>query len=426
MQVSLEQTSELGRKLTIAVSTEKVEAEITERLNSLKSRIKIDGFRPGRVPMNIVRQRYGVQVRQEVMSDQLQSSYRDALQQEKLRPACAPAIETQQIEKGKDFTFTASFDVYPEIKLCDFSRLDLTVAVSEVTDENVEQALESMRKQRTVWQAADTPAEKDQRVTIDFTGKIDGQVFNGGTASDFAVTLGAGDMPEGFEEALLGLKAGENRNFAVTYPDDHMNSQLAGKSATFDVTVKKVESGRLPEVDQAFISALGIEGTVETLKNQIRKFLEEQLQQQIHAGTKQSVMQLLLDNNEFVVPETMVTRETAALRQQALNNFKMQPESNFPQSRFTEQARRRVKLGLIISEIVSRQKLQVDSQRVAQYIAYLASQHTGREQIIQYYQNNHEARAGVESLVMEDQVVEWILAQVNKQEVKKQFNDIVE
>ena len=426
MQVSLEQTSELGRKLTIALPAEKVEAEITERLNSLKGRIKIDGFRPGKVPMNIVRQRYGLQVRQEVMGDQMQAGYQDALLREKLRPACQPAIEAHQVEPGKDLTFTISFDVHPEIKLCDFNKLDLTVPVSEVTDEDIEQTLEKMRKQHTVWQVADTPAEKDQRVTIDFAGKIDGETFDGGTAEDYPVILGAGNVIEGLEEALLGLKAGENKNFAVTLPEDYGNSKYAGKQVTFDVTVRKVESGQLPEVDQAFISALGVEGTVDTLKNEIKESLEVQLQQQIRARCKQSVMQLLLDNNEFVLPEAMVTQETAILRQQALDDFKMQPEElNLPDTLFAEEARRRVKLRLIIGEIFTQQKLEVSDQQVMQHIHRIASQYTDPAQVIQRYASDRQARAGIESLVIENHVVDWILDQVNKQEVKEPFSDIV-
>ena len=425
MQVSVEQTSELGRKLTITVPADKVEKEVNQRLNNMKGRVKIDGFRPGKVPMNIVRQRYGAQVNQEVMADEMQASYRDAVLQEKLRPASAPSIEPQTVEKGKDLTFIASFDIYPEFTLCDFSKLEVTVPVADVEDQNVEETLDRIRKQRMEWSEADGACENGQRATIDFLGKLDGVEFDGGKAEDFPLVLGDGGMIEGFEENILGMKAGGNKTFAVTFPEDYGNSQLAGKEATFDVSVKKVEQGTMPEVDEEFVRAFGIEGSVDDLKAEIKKSLEMELMQQINAKSKEAVMQVLLDNNELTLPDSMVTQEVATLRQQALENFKMETDSELPDSLFEEEAKRRVKLGLIIGEIVGEQKLQVDSQLVDQRIQQLASQYADRDQVIQYYRTNNQARASVESLVMEDQVVDWVLGQVVKKENQESFSDIV-
>lgn len=425
MQVSVEETSELGRKITIAVPADKVEAEINQRLNSLKGRVKIDGFRPGKVPMNVVRQRYGAQVRQEVMTDEMQASYRDAVLQEKLRPATGPNIETQQAEKGKDLTFTASFDVYPEFDLCDLSKLEVVVPVSEVEDANVDETIDRMRKQRVEWEETDGAAQKGQRIVIDFIGKMDGEEFDGGKADDFPVVLGDGGMIAGFEDNLVGLKAGDTKDFAVTFPEDYGNSQLAGKEATFDVTVKKLEDGKLPEIDDEFIRGFGVDGTIEALKTEIKKSLDTELQMQVKAKAKEAVMELLVENNEFMLPESMVAQEIDALREQALQNFKMETDSELPNSLFEEEAKRRVKLGLIIGEVVSEQKLQVNSQLVDQRIQQLASQYADRDQVIQYYQSNNQARASVESLVMEDQVVDWILEQVKKKEEKQSFDEIM-
>ncbi len=425
MQVSVEETSELGRKITIAVPADKVEAEINQRLNSLKGRVKIDGFRPGKVPMNVVRQRYGAQVRQEVMTDEMQASYRDAVLQEKLRPATGPNIETQQAETGKDLTFTASFDVYPEFDLCDLSKLEVVVPVSEVEDANVDETIDRMRKQRVQWEETDGAAQKGQRIVIDFIGKMDGEEFDGGKADDFPVVLGDGGMIAGFEDNLVGLKAGDTKDFAVTFPEDYGNSQLAGKEATFDVTVKKLEDGKLPEIDDEFIRGFGVDGTIEALKTEIKKSLDTELQVQVKAKAKEAVMELLVENNEFMLPESMVAQEIDALREQALQNFKMETDSELPNSLFEEEAKRRVKLGLIIGEVVSEQKLQVNSQLVDQRIQQLASQYADRDQVIQYYQSNNQARASVESLVMEDQVVDWILEQVKKKEEKQSFDEIM-
>ena len=425
MQVSVEETSELGRKVTITIPADKVEKEVNQRLNGLKGRIKIDGFRPGKVPMNVVRQRYGSQVNQEVMADEMQASYRDAVLQQKLRPATAPKIEPQKVEQGQDLTFIATFDVYPEFKLCDFSKLEVTVPASEVRDEDVDLTLDRMRKQRMEWSEVDEACKNEQRITLDFVGKLDGVEFDGGKAEDFPLVLGDGGMIAGFEDNLLNLKAGENKNFAVTFPEDYGNSELAGKEATFDVTVKKVEQGVLPEVNDEFISAFGVDGTVDALKAEIKKSLDGELQQQLKIKSKQAVMQVLIDNNELTLPETMVSQEISVLRKQALENFKMETDSVLPDDLFEAEAKRRVKLGLVIGEIVSEQKLQIDTQLVNQRIEQLASQYADRDQVIQYYRTNNQARASIDSLVMEDQVVDWILGQVVKKENKESFDKIV-
>ena len=425
MQVSVEETSELGRKLTITVPADKVETEVNKRLNNLKGRVKIDGFRPGKVPMNIVRQRYGAQINQEVMADEMQACYRDAVLQEKLRPASSPSIQPQNIEKGKDLTFIASFDIYPEFELCDFSSQEVEVLTSEVEDKDVEETLERIRKQRMEWSEIDAACEQGQRVTIDFLGKLDGEEFEGGKAGDFPLVLGDGGMIEGFEENIVGLKAGENKTFAVTFPEDYGNSKLAGKEATFDVSVKKVEQGTMPEINEEFIRSFGVDGDAEALKNEIRKSLEAELQQQINIRSKEAVMQMLLDTNELTLPDSMIKQEIAALREQALQNFKMETDSELPDNLFEEEAKRRVKLGLVIGEIVGKQKLQVNNQLVEQRIMQLASQYADQDQVVQYYRTNNQARASVESLVMEDQVVEWVLGQVVTKESKDSFSNIV-
>lgn len=427
MQVSVEETSELGRKMTVMVPADKIELAISERLNSLKGRVKIDGFRPGKVPLNVVKQRYGSQVRQEVMADEMQASYREAILQEKLRPASGPAIEPTQIETGKDLTFIATFDVYPEISLCDFGDLTIDVPVSEVVDQDIDDTIERMRKQRIEWNAVDDAAQNEQRITIDFTGKKNGEEFEGGKAQDFPLILGDGGMIAGFEENLLGLKVGDEKTFAVTFPEDYGNKELAGHEATFDIAVKKVEKGSLPEINSEFIKSFGVsDGELETLKSEIRQSLESELQQQLNAKTKEHVMQALLENNELTLPDSMVSQEIEALRQQALENFKMEQQSELPDSLFEEEAIRRVKLGLVIGEIVNEQKLQVDAQLVNQRIQQLASQYQDPNQVIQYYQTNTQARASVESLVMEDQVVEWILSKVKQNNTKQSFSDIVQ
>jgi trigger factor len=425
MQFSVEQTSELGRKLTIQVPTEKVESEIVSRLNSLKGRVKIDGFRPGKIPMNVVRKRFGAQVRQEVMADEMKASYQEAVLKEKLRPASSPSIQPQQIEEGKDLTFTASFDVYPEFKLCDLTELEIEVQTSEVVDQNVDDALERMRSQYMNWVEFDGASENGHRMIINFVGKLGDEEFEGGKAEDFTLTMGEGRMIPGFEEQLLGQKAGDSKSFTVRFPDDYGNEKLAGQEATFDVEVKKVEAGELPELNDEFVKLFGVDGTVEDLKNELRKSLQYELDQQILTNSKQAVMKLLAENNELTLPQSMIDQEIAALREQARQGMSEQAQVDLPDSLFEENAKDRVKLGLIIGEIAVEQKLQVDQQAVSQHIQGMAQQYAEPDKVIQYYNSNNQARAQVESLVMEEQVVNWVMSQVKKVEKSEPFDKIV-
>jgi len=430
MQVSVEETSTLGRKMTILVPTDKIETEISQRLNKLKGNVKIDGFRPGKVPMKMVQQRYGNQVRQEVMADEMQASYQDAILQEKLRPASAPEIKPEVVEKGKDLSFIANFDVYPEIKLCDFSSITLEVPISEVSDEDVTESLDRVRQQRMDWSEVESSAEKGLRATVDFVGKRNGEEFEGGKASDFQLVLGDSNMIPGFEDEIIGLSVNEQKEFNITFPEEYGNAELAGQEVTFDITVKKVEKGELPVVDEEFIKSFGIaDGSIETLNAEIKKSLESELQQQLNNNTKQLVMESLLENNEFTLPDSMVTQEITALKeqmqQQMQQNAPAQGASELPDNLFEDEAKRRVKIGLMIGEIVNEQKIQVDQERVEQRIAQFASQYAEYEQVIQYYRTDRQARASVESSVMEDQVTEWILEQVNQKQLKQAFKDVV-
>ena len=278
MQVSVEEVGQLGRKMTIIVPADKIEAEVSQRLNTMKGQAKIDGFRPGKVPMNVVKQRYEGSIRQEVLADQMQASYRDAVLQEKLRPAAAPTIQPEHIESGEDLTFVAHFDVYPEISVSDFTQIEVTVPVSEVEDKHIEYTLTNMREQHKDYAEEAVAAENGHRVTMDFVGKLDGVEFEGGKSEDYRLTLGGGGMIAGFEDNIVGMKAGEDKTFMITFPEDYGNEQLAGQEASFDIALKLVESGTLPEVDADFVKGYGIESGEETeLRAKIKESLENEL-----------------------------------------------------------------------------------------------------------------------------------------------------
>ena len=425
MQVSLEETSSLGRKLTITVASDKIESEVSKRLNSLKSSIKIDGFRPGKVPLSIIKQRHGDRVQQEVIMQEMQTAYQEAVIQEKLNPASSPQIEPKEISPGKDIVFVASIDVVPEFELVDFSTCEIAVESADVEDQNINDAQLRLQKQSMDWQQAETEADKGQRVTIDFVGRLDGEEFEGGKADDFVMILGESNMIEGFEDPIYGMKTGDKKTYNVQFPDDYNNQKLAGKETEFDVELKKVEAGTLPEIDQEFLGKLGVEGSVETFRNEIKSSLQAEVKKQVLSQAKQAVMQLLLEKHEIELPESMIKQEIAALKEQAKNNYKVEGETKLGDELFIDEAKQRVKLGLLISRIVQKNEIQVDSSRVNAHIYELARQYSDSEEVVKYYTTNNQARAQIESLVMEDQVVETIMDQVKVVENKVAFEEII-
>tara|TARA_A100001015_G_scaffold223176_1_gene251367 strand:+ start:314 stop:1600 length:1287 start_codon:yes stop_codon:yes gene_type:complete len=425
MQVTLEETSSLGRKLTITVPSDKIQSEVSKRLNSLKGTIKVDGFRPGKVPLTIVRQRHGDRVQQEVIMQEMQTAYQEAVVQEQLNPASSPQIEPKEIAPGEDIVFVASLDIVPEFELVDFSECEVSLDSADVEEQNIDDAQLRIQKQSMDWQEAETEAEQGQRVTIDFVGRLDGEEFEGGKAEDFSMILGESNMIEGFEAPIYGMKTGDKKTFTVQFPEDYSNEKLAGKDTEFDVELKKLEVGTLPDIDQEFLTKLGVSGPVESFRDEIKSSLEGEVKRQVLTQSKQAVMQLLLEKHEIELPESMVQQEIATLREQASKNYKVEGETQLGDDLFIDEAKQRVKLGLLISQIVQKNKIQVDASRVNSHIYELARQYSDSEEVVKYYTTNNQARAQIESLVMEDQVVETIIGQVKVVENKVAFEDIV-
>lgn len=425
MQVSLEETSSLGRKLTITVPTAKIESEITKRLNSLKASVKVDGFRPGKVPLKMIQQLHGDRVHQEVTMQEMQSAYQQAILQEKLNPASSPQIEAQQISPGEDMVFVANVDVVPEFELTDFSVCEVSVETADVEDNNIDDAQLRIQKQSIEWTETETQAAEGQRVTIDFVGRLDGEEFEGGQATDFSMILGESNMIEGFENPIYGMQVGAKKTFQVVFPDDYGNEKLAGKETEFDIELKKVEVGTLPEIDQDFLLKLGIEGSVESFREELKSSLQSEVKKQVHTQSKQAIMKLLIEKHDIELPESMIKQEIAALKEQAQKNYQMEGDTNLTDDLFIEEAKRRVKLGLIISQIVQTRKIQVDNNRVNAHIYELARQYSDSEEVVKYYSSNNQARAQIESLVMEDIVVEKIMEEVKVVENKVAFEDVI-
>ena len=379
MQVSLETTNGLERKMTVEVPVENVSTAIEEKLKNLCRQVKISGFRPGKVPMRVVRQRYGKQVSQEVISDTMQSSYQQAIMQEKLRPAGAPSIEPLNLETDKDLKYVATFEVYPEISLADESNYEIEVAEVEVTESDIDDIVEKLLKQKMSWSEVDRKAKTDDQVTLNFVGKIGDEAFEGGTAENFVTVIGSSNLLPEFEKQLEGVMKDDKKSFQVTFPKDYMQKDLAEKEATFDIEVLKVEEGELPDLNEDLIKEFGIEeGTEESFRKQLRENMTHELEQRKNAFTKNSVMEALFASNEVEIPNSLVQQEIQGLRQQMMSNMQMtddtkSPEEMLPDELFSEEAKKRISLGLLVSEIIQKNEIKLDQDKVAEHLHTISS-----------------------------------------------------
>ncbi len=411
MQVSVESTSALERRMTIGVPAERIETEVTKRLQQTARRAKVPGFRPGKVPMNVIRQRYEDAARQEALGDLIQATFYEAIVEQKLNPAGAPAVEPKVFEKGKDLEYVATFEVFPEIKLAGFDGIAIERLQADVTDADLDNMLEILRKQNTRFEAVERAAENGDQLNIDFVGKIDGEAFAGGSAKGTPLVLGSGRMIPGFEEALVGVKVGEERVINPTFPADYQNLDLAGKTAEFTVTVNSVSAPQLPELNDDFFALFGIkEGGLEGFRAEVRKNMERELRQAIKSKVKNQVMEGLLAANPVEVPKALIGNEVNRLRVQAVQQFggNIKPDQ-LPAELFEEQAKRRVVLGLIVAEVVKQGELKADEARVRELIEEMASAYQEPQQVVAWYYKNDQQLNEVRSVVLEEQVVDTVL-----------------
>ncbi|MEH6687847.1 MAG: trigger factor [Halopseudomonas sabulinigri] len=428
MQVSVETTSGLERRMTIGVPADRIESEVNKRLQQTAQRAKVDGFRPGKVPMSVIRKRYGASAHQEVIGEVIQSTFYEAIMQEKLTPAGAPNVEPKSMEEGKDFEYTATFEVYPEITLAEFDGIKVERLESEVTDADLDTMLETLRKQNTRFETVERAAQNDDQLTIDFVGKVDGEAFQGGTADDSNIVLGSGRMIPGFEEGLVGAKAGDSLTLNVTFPDDYQNLDLAGKAAEFDVTVKAVAEPALPELNEEFFAQFGVsEGGIEGFRAEVRKNMERELNQAIKTKVKAQVMDGLLETNTVDVPKALVANEIDRLREQAVQQFGGSniQASQLPAELFEEQAKRRVSLGLVVAEVVKKNDIKPDNDRVRTMIEELAAAYQEPEQVINWYYQNEQQLGEIQSVVLEEQVVDTVLQKAQVTDKKVAYEEAV-
>ena len=427
MQVSVEATGNIERKLSIVVPVERIDGEIDKRLKSMRNRVKIDGFRPGKVPMSVVSQQYGDAVFQEVVGEMFQSTFYEAANQEELKVAGMPKIDATTVEPGKDLEYTATFETYPQFDIADISTMEVKQPAVKVAASDVDEMIETLRKQQQEWSEveATTAAKEGDLLVINFEGKMDGETFEGGSAEDFSVELGSGRMLKDFEDALVGMKVGEEKDTEVTFPEDYPAESLKGKKAQFNLTVEKVSNSVLPEVDKEFIKKFGVEdGTKKSFKAEIKSNMERELVQRVKSRVKQTVMEGLHDTHEIDLPEALVEDEIQQVRNEMAQNSQGADLSSLPDDMFKDQAKRRVKLGLIVGEIITKNKLEKDQKRVDDMLESLAASYEDPQSLIEYYRGNQEAMQTIEAAVMEEMIVEWVLDKATVVDEKMKFADL--
>jgi trigger factor len=427
MQVSVESTSALERRMTIGVPAERIETEVTKRLQQTARRAKVAGFRPGKVPMSVIRQRYEDAARQEALGDLIQATFYEAVAAQKLNPAGSPAVEPKLFEKGKDLEYVATFEVFPEFEVTGLEGIAIERLQAEVADADLDKMLEILRKQNTRFESAARAAQDGDQLTIDFVGKVDGEVFAGGSAKATQLVLGSGRMIPGFEDGLLGAAAGEERVLSLTFPTDYQNLELAGKAAEFTVNVTAVAAPTLPELNAEFFALFGVkEGGLDDFRAEVRKNMQRELRQAIKSKVKNQVMDGLLAANPIEVPKTLLGNEVNRLRVQAVQQFggNIKPDQ-LPAELFEEQARRRVVLGLIVAEVVKQFELKPDDARVREMIQEMASAYQEPEQVVAWYYKNDQQMNEVRSVVLEEQVVDTVLSKANVTDKSVSYEEAV-
>jgi trigger factor len=429
MQVSVEKTSELSRKMIVSVPEEVVQQKVAERLKSLSKNVKIDGFRPGKAPQQVINKLYGERVRGEVTGDLIQSTYFEALAKEQLRPAGYPNI--QPVAQGEGFQYTAEFEVYPEIVLDGVNGMEVKRPVAEVTESDVDAMIEKLRVRNKTWQTVERPSQEKDRITITFSGSVDGENFTDGKVENYPVEIGAGQMIPGFEDSLIGLSAGEQKTFNATFPENYGKDTLAGKTAEFEVEAVKVEESVLPEVDADFIKKHGIEdGDMASFREDIRNTMERQLAQALAARLKNSVMDALYGAVQVTVPNALIDGEIENLMAPYKENAKKRrvklEELDLPRELFEEQARRRVALGLILAEVIDKGEIKLDDARVRNTIEEMAQNYERPDDVINWYYADEKRLDEVKNMVLEDQAVDWLVAKAKVQDESLNFYDLMD
>jgi trigger factor len=428
MQVSVESNSDIKKTLTIVVPQTEVDTAINKRYDDVKRNARIDGFRPGKVPMSVIRKKYGPSVKAEALSELTQSYFYKAIMEEKLNPASAPVI-TPNDEKEDGYEFTASFEVYPEITINPIEELEINSPVAEIAESDVDSMVEKLRTQKADWKEVKTKAKKGNRVTINFEGNVGDKPISEERITGFPVELGSKNMIPGFEDKLKGVKTGEELSFEVTFPEDYQQADFAGQVGKFDVEVAKVEKSELPEVTEEFIKEFGVDsGDMADFRADLTKNMTGELNRTLASKRKQIVMDAIVEKNEVSVPEALVDNEIsqmiASLKEKTQETQANEPD--LPKELFTEQATKRVKLGLLLSEVIKINDIKADDAKVQERIEEFAQTYQSPEEVINWYKSNPAERSKIESVVLEDQLVDFVLQKAKVTETTLSFEELME
>ena len=428
MQVTVENVSELGRRMTVTVEDANIEQTIQDRLIAIRPNMKAAGFRPGKVPMKMVEQMHGGTARRDVIDNVVQTSMQEAFTQEKINPASRPSIEEMD-EKDGAFVYTMAYEVFPDIKEVNLKDVSIKRVTAEVQDDDVDTMLETLREQRSIWEPVKRGVKEEEQITVDFVGAIDGEAFQGGTGTDVAIVIGSGQMLPEFETQLVGKKAGQETTVTVTFPDDYQAEQLAGKTAEFAVVVKSVAKKKLPKLDKEFAALCGVEAGIAALKKEVRANMVRELENSLKQKNKKTVMDMLTEKNEVSLPEAPVEREAEHLMEQAKNNLKQQgvdiENIPFTTDGFKDSAKQRVALSLLIGKIITDNEIKADEAQVKVVIELMASSYEDPEDVVKYYMNDPQKLSEVQMMVVEDMVVEWITEQIKVEDKASTFSEVM-
>ena len=433
MAVNVETLEKLERKMTLTLPLESIQKEVDARLRKLARTVRMDGFRPGKVPMSVVARQYGYSVQYEVMNDKVGEAFFNAANEAELRVAGQPTITEKEGAPEGQMAFDAVFEVFPEVKIGDLSTAEIEKVSADVSDEAIDRTIDILRKQRRSFaqRAKDAAAEDGDRVTIDFAGKIDGEAFEGGKAEGFQFIVGEGQMLKEFEDAVRGMKLGESKTFPLAFPEDYHGKDVAGKTADFMVTVHKIEAGHLPEVNEQLAKSLGVkDGTVEGLRADIQKNLEREVKFRLNQRNKQAVMDALVAKAELDIPKASVQAEVGRMVEAARADLKARGLKDvdkllIPEDSFRPQAEERVRLGLVVAELVKAHDLQAKPEQIKAQVEELAASYEKPEEVVRYYYADNRRLADVEGMVIENNVTEHVLGQAKVTEKKLDFDELM-
>ncbi|MCG9638518.1 trigger factor [Vibrio sp. Isolate34] len=427
MQVTVETLEGLERRLNITVPAANIEDAVTAELRNIAKNRRFDGFRKGKVPMKMVAKMYGKAVRQDVMGEVMQRHFIEAIVKEKINPAGAPTFAPVENNEGADLVFNATFEVYPEVELKGLENITVEKPAVEVKDADVEEMIETLRKQQATWTEVEAAADAGSRATIDFVGSIDGEEFEGGKAENFPLEMGAGRMIPGFEDGIVGKTAGMEFEIDVNFPEDYHAENLKGKAAKFSIKLNKVEARELPELDEEFVSKFGAADGVEGLKAEVRKNMERELKQAVKNRIKEQAIDGLVNENNIDVPSALIDQEIGVLRQQAAQRFGGNTEAadQLPRELFEEQAKRRVVVGLLLGEVIKTEELKADDEKVKAIIEEMATAYEDPTEVIAYYEQNEQMMNNMRNVALEEQAIDAIIAKAQVSDKEVSFNELM-